>query len=621
MAISPGFDKRLFTARLASSGSGNAMHGRVIDGQLRVAFGGMTNLNMPSYTRNGVQPLPGWGQQDAYLAIAKPASEQAQAPTWSYEPSKVDGDLPVQMSVDGDFIRIAQQPLGEHAGVSVGLAGAVQLRDVNKLPNALSVRFTEKRNGTRINLGPMAKAPKSAQMRQWLALTFEPTAKSGALSFTRTNQFESVLNVKRDKRSGHFLVREGTQWFVRQASLIEEPFFAPASDGDDGMWAPIDLKELSQGSELPNVLNEGDDGRLSFVAKNFNDITAVGILIGNDWGKFNRGLVGMENVSFSLAIDAQDDPSPVAQMTVSENTVELYDEVSFDASDSHDNGQPLSFIQWVLGTDGRTAGPQVSHRFSVAGRHDVQLTVWDENGATSQVLESIDVTLPGVAVAPGQQMVAAFGGNIAGRYSFPRSAVEGKHFVPLNLDKPMFSMRGNPLLGAYFSPTTGKRVFGDTSMSNTGTKTQPIKRFNAMTQDNGAVLVVAIGQDQFMAAPSINGADLSQGSLFAGGIKGGQIHWVIQTPNGWRISAEPAPLSGGNAQQNVTDISWLAYDPSDIAGKLLPAGKAVNEQADHVTAVGIAFMIGMRSDRKTGKLTHGKGKFNWSSIAAVGRAR
>ena len=191
----------------------------------------------------------------------------------------------------------------------------------------------------------------------------------------------------------------------------------------------------------------------------------------------------------------------------------------------------------------------------------------------------------------------------------------------LNEQKPMFTLRGRPLLGAYFSPTTGKRIFGDISMTNSGTKTQQMARFHAMTRDKEAVLVLAIGQDQFMAAPSANGADLSQGSLFAGDISGGQVHWVIQTPNGWRISAEPAPGGEGDLQQSVADITWLAYDPTDIAGKLLPTGKPVNEQANHVSAVGIAFLVGMKKDRKTGKFTHGKGKFHWGSIAAVGKAR
>ena len=227
------------------------MHGRVIDGQLRVAFGGKTNLNMPSYTRSGVQPMPGWGQQDAYLAIAKPASATSQAPTWSYEPSNVTAELAGQASVDGEFVRIAQQNIGEHAGVSVALTGAVQLQGVSELPKSFSVRFAEKKSATRINLARIAKAPKTAQMRQWLALTFAPTSKAGALSLTRTNQFEALLNVKRAPRSGHFLIRDGSQWFVRQASLIDEPFFAPASDGADGLWAPIDLAELAQLTELP----------------------------------------------------------------------------------------------------------------------------------------------------------------------------------------------------------------------------------------------------------------------------------------------------------------------------------------------------------------------------------
>ena len=66
-------------------------------------------------------------------------------------------------------------------------------------------------------------------------------------------------------------------------------------------------------------------------------------------------------------------------------------------------------MQWRLGADGQTAGPAVTHRFRTAGRHDVTLTVWDENGATDQAVESIDVALPGIPILAEQEWVSAFG--------------------------------------------------------------------------------------------------------------------------------------------------------------------------------------------------------------------
>lgn len=618
MAISPDFSKRLFTARLSASGSGNAIHGRIVEGSLRVGIGGFTNLKIPSFTRNALQPMPGWGEADGYLAIAKPAGAESAKPSWAISLGKEEGSLSATGKTAGNGIVFANgTSLGERHGAELFLTGAVYFEGVKGAPTGADLRFSTKRQATQLVLAGGRFKQKGAQMRQWMAVTLEPQEVKGALGITRDDSFEAILNAGRAVRNGHFLVREGTQWFVREESLNDASYFGPPSDGDDGRWAPINLAGLAGLKEPPALL--ADPKPDSFTSQNFINVTAVGVLVWNDWQPSDNRLATLEKTGFQLAIDATDDPRPVAKFRATPMTVSLYDEVSFDSKESHDHGKPLSFIKWDLGNDGGTAGPAIKHRFIKSGRQDVRLTVWDANGASHETVQPIQVALPGIAVPPGQTVVASFGGNESGRYGFPKYP-EGSDFFPYNPAKPLFKFKGSSLLGAFTTPGTSRGSFGDLSMRNVGTRTQPIMNFNAMSKHPKSVIMVAIDQKDFMGGADKVGADISQGTLHASGIKNCAVHWVIRTPNGWRISQKYvlAGKEGGIISQKVSEITWLDYDPTSASGKLLPTGSRVNEDARHVTAIGMTLLVGAGLERKTGNFVHGKGKFSWSTISATG---
>ena len=104
-------------------------------------------------------------------------------------------------------------------------------------------------------------------------------------------------------------------------------------------------------------------------------------------------------------------------------------------------------------------------------------------------------------------------------------------------------------------------------------------------------MLYAIGQESFMAEAHTHGANISKGSLFAGDMKcSGPIHWVINTPKGWRISQQPASKSTNDKStlhQAVSKIRWLAYQPDSADDLRLPNGPVLaNEHGQQVTALG-----------------------------------
>ena len=304
--------------------------------------------------------------------------------------------------------------------------------------------------------------------------------------------------------------------------------------------------------------------------------------------------IGLRNVRFELTVGGSDDTPPTAKGSASVQVAKRFEPINFDASASRDNGGPVAFNTWKFGRDGSSAGPQVTHRFSKAGRETITLKVWDTNGASASQDIPIDIQLEGVAIPSGQTMIAAFGGDGQKRYGFPKiEAKNGKTLLPLDPEKPLLRMRMGDLLGAVYAAGEGKRIFGELSASHTGNATQPLQSFNAVARIPNSV-VLAIDQ-KFHDRAASNGADISKGSIYAGGIRGAKVHWVIRTPKGWRIRRSGFATGDGvgrgakNHEQRFSEI-WLEYYPEN-PGDLQPSGKpSTNRVRCH--AVGMAPLIG-----------------------------
>jgi PKD repeat protein len=107
----------------------------------------------------------------------------------------------------------------------------------------------------------------------------------------------------------------------------------------------------------------------------------------------------------SLQVTKVVNSSPVASFTVTAETVNIDETLSFDASESYDSDGTIVAYSWDFGDGTATTGVTVEHAYSEAGTYTVTLTVTDNDGVTDTTTATISVITP---QAPNQSPVASF---------------------------------------------------------------------------------------------------------------------------------------------------------------------------------------------------------------------
>lgn len=88
--------------------------------------------------------------------------------------------------------------------------------------------------------------------------------------------------------------------------------------------------------------------------------------------------------------EAPPNEPPFAKFDFTPATATVNESVSFDASESRDDGQIVKY-QWDFGDGASGEGQQVSHTYKTAGTFTVKLTVTDDRGATNSITRSVIV--------------------------------------------------------------------------------------------------------------------------------------------------------------------------------------------------------------------------------------
>ncbi|MGM0718181.1 MAG: malectin domain-containing carbohydrate-binding protein, partial [Halobacteriota archaeon] len=119
----------------------------------------------------------------------------------------------------------------------------------------------------------------------------------------------------------------------------------------------------------------------------------------------------------ATAGDGKDAQSPTASFTSSPTAPETDEAVSFDASDSSDDGAIESY-EWDFDGDGTTdaTGEQVTETFDSPGDYDVELTVTDDDGDTDTATQTVTVSEATAAEGSSQLLVTPDSGVDSSTY-------------------------------------------------------------------------------------------------------------------------------------------------------------------------------------------------------------
>jgi len=605
MVMSPDFGKRLFTTRLSPKGSGHSVDSLVVDGKLRVAWGGQARLSIPSFTRNPLQPSPGWGENDGFLAML---GESTVAKTPSFNFSLIGDEL-----TELDHATVKESPSDQEVTLRIPLSAISQSGERTIFGGAVSQarqfahREVSRPQSFNINKGAIGLRPvsgsnlaneKDCEIRQWMAIYSEVSGPGDRLAFSFGNTITASAK-KHGMSHLRYLVRDGSNWYISAETIDNFGVIYFESDSNDGLWAPVDLEAMIAANEpLPMLLDSEHD---SYRAINFTNVTAIGVCGVRNWTRARSGTgITLSSFDVEFSVDPMVDPAPEAIPTIYPTVANRFQQITFSSEKSHDHGKPLGFVRWKLGDDGITTGNTVEHRFENAGRQLIELTVWDTNGASSTVKQAIDIGLEGMAMSREALPIVAHASSSRKKHwgiaGFPgeseNMSVRAVSLEERFLDAPGGEIRGGGILPAH------KRPFFDKGSRNVGPNTQLLATVGGKIRGDDGYLVLAVPQEQFLSGAADGaGANLSRGELYARGLKVKRAYWLIHGPRGWFISQEPAAIDSeqgdGAYRQAVADIVWLPYRPDSVEGFKGPASTQADRNAPaQVDAMGVLMHIG-----------------------------
>ncbi len=195
-----------------------------------------------------------------------------------------------------------------------------------------------------------------------------------------TTRFENLGTVR-------WLVRDGTQFFVSEATVAANGALTFANNLDDGRWAPFD----------PAASLNFDAAAAVFAPRDFQDLTAFGLVADKDAFTAARHWLSVslfEVVAWVGAGDGTPNLAPVASFTAAPNPVKLPRAVAFDASASADpEGGALAYA-WDFGDGATGTGATASRAYAAPGLYTVALTVTDPYGNVSLPATRVVTVLP-----------------------------------------------------------------------------------------------------------------------------------------------------------------------------------------------------------------------------------
>ena len=167
-------------------------------------------------------------------------------------------------------------------------------------------------------------------------------------------------------------------------------------------------------TEVASIINEKEevsfdasesydpDGTIASYIWGFGDGTAVaGITVTHsydDTGFYNVTLTVMDNdraadsVMHSIQVINSDNSLPVASFTMTKETANINENLSFDGTESYDSDGTIVSYSWDFGDGTATTGAKVDHKYTDGGVFTVKLTITDNEGAVDDVTGLVTIT-------------------------------------------------------------------------------------------------------------------------------------------------------------------------------------------------------------------------------------
>mgnify|MGYP000243992005 CR=1 FL=1 len=178
---------------------------------------------------------------------------------------------------------------------------------------------------------------------------------------------------------------------------------APNKDPNSGFTASPTSGEAPLEVSFDASKSEDPDGTIASYSWDFGDgDTGTGETITHtyaDVGDYTAELTvtdddgAADKSTQSISVSSGNNP-PTASFTADPTSGAAPLEVSFDASGSSDSDGSIDSYSWDFGDGNSGSGETVNHTYDSSGDYTVELTVTDDDGATDETSETIEVVSP-----------------------------------------------------------------------------------------------------------------------------------------------------------------------------------------------------------------------------------
>jgi len=623
IVMSSNFSTRLYTTRISTSGTNHAISARILSGQseARIAWGGTTLLKVPLFVLKAIQPDPGYGAQDATLAVlGGELFDGSNAFTFSLDFTqglvasnsnlRNNNELRYVLDLDGDgmddsragFPFSLTQPLTPTSGYS---GAAVYGGFFTNGYDFTDIRLNDKRvEPKRLTIRSQPSSPDVANHH---GVFFIPRSAFTGLEPGDVLDFQSGNSFHMDFAYGiggrwRFLVRNGETFFVSEDSYSDSYRKTFDLDIDDGRWAAW---------AIPSDMNF-DAASATFLSQNFDNITGLGFIVDTDSITSTRFFMLWESTTVEMRLNGSDNlpPIPVIQATPGSGAIPF--SVNLDGTGSYDPDGIPSFFTWDFDDGNALAGPAVNHTYTVAGRFHPRLTVYDTGLAFAETSHPVQATA-GLLSQPDTVFAAFRGDAVNGNTSLANGFSETVAIDDTMVDDHRFGHAFSDEI-ALTPGINGTRlhgfIIGESLNAPEGFNDAKIEDraggdvLNIRLQTDSGVLVRMRGMIYIDQSAFLNGADTAPVSFDSGSELAtelpivesiGAVRWMVRDGSTYYLSFETLPTVSGSrhvlAFTSSTDHGeWAEFDPATGAADFDPSVATFTRRTfTDVTAVGLYF--------------------------------
>jgi hypothetical protein len=608
--MSADFTTRLYVTRLSTGGWTHSVDTRLLAGETaaRFCWGGQTNLGSPTFTTSAVQAQPGNGKADGTFAVLGGSvvslpTGQAQL-TWSGTGSSVvtqrsrwrdmdefrqitdlDGDGPDD-SITGYEFR-TDIPLSPSGGgySTVPFYGGYRCLGLNSTTLNLTDNHVDGTTAVaRVESGSTAAAQTHAVI-YWHAAD---AAGHVAGDVYRFNRYSELSLSHQGDTPSRWLVREGTTWYVSEATLAASTKLNFLSDHTDGAWAPWNL--------TPDMDFPAEKAR--FAERDFSNITAVGFLVDRDAYTSGRSWTRWNGFRASLAKNTVPAAAPMPLFTMDKNSGARNLLVNFTAQQ---NAGPAGFYQWDFDNGVTSGGPLSQASYNAAGNYLPTLTVWDGLRQPASMASRVSVA-SSLGGALGKQVVAYGGDAVNSSSTYARldtvtldldgdGGSDRLASVPFSSTEPLTpSIRGTRWFGGLTATSRDTTTFdfsnAEIAQSSNGDYPN-IRTTSAGTGGTTVHAVCYVDKADFLGVAASVPVAWETGSRLkianvVNNENAGPLRWLVRNAGQFYVSE--ATFSGA-AEYNVTSDTdhgrWAVFDPEaslnfDAAGAVFTTRTFLN---------------------------------------------